>query len=93
MFLVIFEKNLSASAVIRAEMVLLFDESSARLWAQMLLHPSSYCDKVKLKIFFFTLSIGTHYLLTILVLKFEKVHSTTARYLKYCCMYSKQCRP
>ena len=40
-------------------------------------------------ILLFTLSIGTPYLLTILVLKFEIVHSTTSlMYLKYCCMYT-----
>ena len=38
----------------------------------------------------FTLSIGTPYLLTILVLKFEIVHSTTCMCLKYCRMYVKQ---
>ena len=42
----------------------------------------------------FTLSIGTLYLLTILVLKFEIVHSVCHLLicLKYCCMYGKQCR-
>ena len=42
----------------------------------------------------FTLNIGTPYLLTILVLKFEIVHATISLVcLKYCCMYGKQFRP
>ena len=42
----------------------------------------------------FTISIGTPYLLTILVLKFDIVHSTSVDVSKKnCCMYFKQCRP
>ena len=39
-------------------------------------------EKVLLFLIVFTQSIGTHYVLTILVLKFEVVHSTTSSYVQ-----------
>ena len=41
----------------------------------------------------FSLNIATPYLVTILVLKFKIVHSTTGVSLKYSCMFGKQLDP
>ena len=41
----------------------------------------------------FTISSGTPYLLSILVLKFKIAFYYLLMCLKHCCMYSKQCTP